>query len=473
VLFNSSSFVVFFVVVYTTYLALRRHHKAQNAFLLAASLFFYASWDWRFLGLLAISSGIDFVTALQIHARRDQRQRKAWLVVSLTSNLIILGFFKYFNFFRESLVTLLDRVDLAIAAPAIDIALPVGISFYTFQAMSYCIDVYRGHLTPTRSILDYALFITFFPHLVAGPIQRPIVLLPQVTQPRTLRWEQINAGVFLIVWGYLMKVLIADNMALIANPIFDNYEDHRGVDILIGALAFTFQILGDFAGYSDIARGLSKLMGFELLLNFNLPYFAVNPTDFWQRWHISLSTWLRDYLYIPLGGNRGSSARTYRNLMITMLLGGLWHGAAWTFVMWGAFHGAILVIYRLFEKNPEHMNTWSGWFPSPRVAAKMALMFSLTVIGWTIFRSQSVAQAVSMLSSIGIATTPDTPMFASRLLLFALPLIVMQLWQYSTGDLLVMTKRPPWICGTVYGCMVVAIIVFGVRDSVEFIYFQF
>lgn len=472
-LFNSRTFLAFFAAVYPAYLALDGKRRAQNLLLLAASLVFYGFWDWRFLGLLALSSGIDFVTAQKIRDTNDPKRKKALLIASLGMNLTVLGFFKYFNFFAASTVAGLGAFGLHVPAPALSIALPVGISFYTFQAMSYCIDVYRGDLEPTRSPLDYALFIAFFPHLVAGPIQRPVVLLPQMAKDRTLDWSQIHAGLFLIVWGYLKKVVIADNMARIANPIFDHWQDHQGLDVVVAALAFTFQIYGDFSGYSDIARGLSKLMGFELLLNFRLPYFALNPTDFWQRWHVSLSTWLRDYLYIPLGGNRGSGRATYRNLFLTMLLGGLWHGAAWNYVLWGAYHGSILVLYRLFDRNPEHQDPWSGRFSRARVIGKMALMFGFTVIGWVIFRSRTAGQALGMLTRMGVGMSASTRDLFATFAFFVIPLLGVQIWQYRSGDLLVMTRAKPAVLGIAYGLMLTAILLFGVRDSVEFIYFQF
>jgi len=472
-LFNSRTFLAFFAIVFPVYLLLRGRRRAQNAWLLAASLVFYGFWDYRFLALLALSSGVDFVTAQKIHDSADPRRKKAYLVVSLVMNLAVLGFFKYANFFADSAIAMLALTGVKAPPFALSIALPVGISFYTFQAMSYCIDVYRGDLEPTRSPLDYALFIAFFPHLVAGPIQRPVVLLPQMSRDRRIEWSEVNAGLCLIVGGYLKKVVIGDTMALVANPIFDHWRDHRGLDVVLAALAFTFQIYADFSGYSDIARGLSKLMGFELLLNFRLPYFAINPTDFWLRWHVSLSTWLRDYLYIPLGGNRGSKAKTYRNRFLTMLLGGLWHGAAWNFVLWGAYHGLLLVLYRLLDRDPEHEDPWSGRYARPRVLAKMALMFAFTVVGWVLFRAKSAAQAFGMLARMGVATSASTAATAATLACFVLPLVAFQVAQYRANDLLVLTRARPWMVGAAYGVMLAVIAVFGVRESVEFIYFQF
>lgn len=472
-LFNSWLFVAFFAVVYPIYRALGRRHRAQNAFLLVASLAFYAAWDWRFLGLLLLSSGVDFFAAIKIKDAEAKPRKKAFLVVSLVSNLTILGVFKYFDFFSKSAAALLHAAGMKADLPTLAIALPVGISFYTFQAMAYSIDVYRGELEPVRSPLDYLLFIAFFPHLVAGPIQRTSILIPQVVKPRTIEWRQVHAGVYLLLWGYIKKVVLADNMALVADPIFDHWKDHAGLDLLLGALAFTFQIYGDFSGYSDIARGLSKLLGFELMTNFKLPYFALDPSDFWRRWHVSLSTWLRDYLYIPLGGSRATEGKTLRNLVLTMILGGLWHGASWNFVLWGAYHGVLLVTYRLVERRRAPGVPWEGSFGVLRTSLAMLLMFLLTVAGWVLFRARSLGQVAGVFGHLGLGTTEETQYYASALSFFALPIVVIEAWQYQKKDQLVLAKLPTLRLGALYGLMLVWICLFGVRKSIEFIYFQF
>ncbi|EGJ35000.1 MULTISPECIES: MBOAT family O-acyltransferase [Moorena] len=472
-LFNSFIFVLFFIIVYTLYLFLNRNYKAQNILLLIASYVFYGWWDWRFLSLLALSTVVDFTVGKQLQDIKEERKRKLLLCISLIFNLSLLGFFKYFNFFAESFSSLLKLVGLQVDWVTLTILLPVGISFYTFQTMSYTIDIYRGKLKPISNFLDFALFVSFFPQLVAGPIERATTLIPQIILPRNLNIEQINAGILLIIWGYFKKVVIADNMATIANPIFNNYTQYQGLDVLIGILAFTVQIYGDFSGYSDIARGISKLMGFELMVNFKLPYFALNPSDFWLRWHISLSTWLRDYLYIPLGGNRQGSLNTYRNLFLTMLLGGLWHGAAWNFVIWGAFHGLILIIYRIFDKNPEHQDPWSGKYSYLRILGKMLLMFILTNIGWVIFRSSSADQIYYMLTRVGVGRSDQSLLLGYDLVFFCLPLVMVQIYQYVTRDLLILTKLNYWCRVPVYSFLIIWICVFGVRTSGEFIYFQF
>ena len=473
-LFNSSVFVVFFLVVYALYLVSRRSCRVQNYLLVVASYIFYGYWDPRFLILIFASTVIDFFVGRTLDNSEDAGRRKALVITSVMANLAILGFFKYFDFFTDSAVDILALAGLQADRVTLDIVLPVGISFYTFQTMSYTIDIYRKRLHHTSNFVDFALFVSFFPQLVAGPIERAVNLLPQLTKPRHITVDTVNTGLFLILWGYFKKMVIADNMAVIANTIFNSYESYHGLDIAVGTVAFAFQIYADFSGYSDIARGVSKLLGIDLMVNFKLPYFALNPSDFWLRWHVSLSTWLRDYLYIPLGGNKGTSFGTYRNLALTMLLGGLWHGAAWNFVIWGAFHGTILVIYRLLDRNPEHTDPWGGEFSRTRVFGKMTLMLTLTMIGWIIFRSQSVHQIVYMLTNIGFEVgNRATLVRGYELLFFAWPLIAVQIAQYVTRDLLVLTKLNLWWRSLAYGFLLTWIAIFGVAESTEFIYFQF
>jgi D-alanyl-lipoteichoic acid acyltransferase DltB (MBOAT superfamily) len=472
-LFNSLVFVGFFFVVYGGYLALRSKLRLQNTWLLAASWLFYGYWDYRFLGLLILSSSIDFFTGKRIAAAATQAGKRRWLLVSLLSNLSILGFFKYFGFFAENLTALLGAVGIHVDAPTLQFVLPVGLSFYTFQAIGYAIDIYRGELEPVRDYLDYAVFIAFFPHLVAGPIQRTQVLLKQVMEPRVIRWPQIHAGVWLILWGFFKKIVIADNAAQIANAIFDDPSHYGGFDILLGVLAFTLQIYGDFSGYTDIARGLAKLMGFELPLNFRIPYFAINPSDFWKRWHISLSSWLRDYLYVPLGGNRGSELRTYRNLALTMILGGLWHGAAWHFVVWGAFHGAILIAYRVARQRDVHPQPGTREWRALDVVPRMAIMFVLTVVGWLLFRAQSMEQVGTMLARLPAGSSAHTAGFAGRLVALWAPLLVVEIWQYARHDLLAPTKVGSAKLFVLYVAILLALVFYGARGNTEFIYFQF
>lgn len=339
-LFNSLAFVIFFAVVYGLYIVLP--FRAQNRMLLLASYIFYGWWDWRFLGLIFVSTLVDYIASWGIHKSSGILPRRGWLSFSLISNLGMLAYFKYANFFVDSFVAMVQNLGIPLDMTLAEILLPVGISFYTFQTLSYTIDVYRGELEPVKDFGDFALFVAYFPQLVAGPIERAAVLLPQLSAPRTLNHKQLEDGCWLILYGFFLKLVVADNLSPFTQRVFNNPSGEQGAIILFGVYAAAWQIFGDFAGYSNIARGISKLMGIELMKNFDQPFFAISPSDFWRRWHISLSTWLRDYLYIPLGGNRGSSRRTYCNLMATMLIGGLWHGAAWNFVAWGFFHGAIL-----------------------------------------------------------------------------------------------------------------------------------
>ena len=346
-IFNSFQFAIFFVLVLGAYWQLR--WKGQNRLLLVMSYVFYGWWDWRFLGLLALSTGVDFLVARRLGRTDDGPHRKRLLWASMAVNLGILGFFKYFGFFADSLEASLSSVGVGWLAPSLGIVLPVGISFYTFQSMSYTIDVYRRELDPVEDFFDFALYVSYFPQLVAGPIERATRLVPQILSPRVRpRGEQISSGLALIAVGLVKKVAIADIAASVANDVFSRSGEASAIELIIGVYCFAIQIYGDFSGYSDMARGTSRLLGIELVENFKQPYFSPSITQFWRRWHISLSNWLRDYLYIPLGGNRKGPRRTYINLALTMLLGGLWHGAAWTFVVWGALQGLYLMVERRF-----------------------------------------------------------------------------------------------------------------------------
>lgn len=460
--------------VYALYVALQPRYRAQNWLLLIASYGFYGYWDVRFLLLLLVSTGVDYIAGLRIDRATGERSRNIWLALSLTVNLSVLGFFKYFNFFIDSFASLIENFGWSANVPSLSIILPVGISFYTFQTLSYTLDIYRRDLKPVSSFLDFALFVSFFPQLVAGPIERAATLLPQITTPRTLSSSQINAGLYLILWGYFKKLVIADNVADVVDEVFEDYLELGGLDLWIGAVAFAVQIYGDFSGYSDIARGIAKLLGFDLIVNFKLPYFARNPSDFWARWHISLSTWFRDYVYIPLGGSRQGEWATYRNLMITMTVCGLWHGAAWNFVLWGVFHGLLLVGYHAIQMHgPHRFKELDLRFNGAWGLASIFIMLGLTTIGWIFFRASSVAQITYMLTHLGTTISDETLELISDLLFFSLPLFLMQIYQAMTQDLLVVTKLNPWARIPLYGLMLAWIVLFSDRDSAEFIYFQF
>jgi D-alanyl-lipoteichoic acid acyltransferase DltB (MBOAT superfamily) len=483
--FNSWKFVLFFALVYFIYLLLRRHYRFQNVFLLGASYVFYGVWDWRFAALLALTTLIDYCCGLGMGRYTSPRLRRTFLLVSLTSNLTVLGFFKYYNFFLGSLDTLLGTCGLSVASLHLHIILPVGLSFYTFQAITYTVGVYRGELPPEKSFLDFALMVAFFPQLVAGPIERARVLLAQINRPRTLDEERFQTGCWLILWGLWKKIVLADNLAAVANQLFGRSDSLTAGEAYLAVLAFAFQIYCDFSAYSDIARGTARLMGFELMLNFNCPYFAVGPSDFWRRWHISLSTWLRDYLYVPLGGNRGGTLLTYRNLLLTMLIGGLWHGASWNFVWWGLYHGLLLCAWRLAGDRPGVEESWSL---ARRVVAAI-VFFQFTLFGWLLFRcnrtiplpgggsvDDSFAQIMEMLTSFqnGWALHAPALSMLGTVLLCAVPLLLIEGIEArrgrTTGEFVGWARPALVTLGTV---LLFTWVVFGITDSPTFIYFQF
>ena len=468
-LFNSYIFWVFLALVLILHRALP--HRGQNRVLLVASYVFYGYWDWRFLALIWASTIIDFVVAQRISGAELPKVRKRWLKVSLIANLGFLGFFKYFNFFADSFASMLRSFGVEASNVDLNIVLPVGISFYTFQTLSYTIDVYRGHTKVVRNLEDFALYVAFFPQLVAGPIERSSQLLPQIQNPRKRVGESDFAeGLCLIISGLFKKVVIADSMATYANAIFATPADQlTGPEAIIGVYAFAFQIYGDFSGYSDIARGVSRWLGFNLMVNFRMPYFAPNITEFWRRWHISLSGWLRDYLYIPLGGNRKGKLMTYRNLMLTMLLGGLWHGASWTFVVWGALHGFYLAVHKMMGG--------SRLRAMGPVRKLFGIVFTvhLVCLAWIFFRAESFDQAWSFL--VAIATNWETSQFAifgmAFVTFYVLPLLVYELWLSRAGDMLALVQVHWGYRAAVYSFAALMILFFHAPIPAEFIYFQF
>jgi D-alanyl-lipoteichoic acid acyltransferase DltB (MBOAT superfamily) len=471
--FNSLHFLWFFVVVYALYRLLP--HRPQNWLLLIASYYFYASWDWRFLSLLLASTLVDYSCGRMIESTADPKPRKLLLCLSLGFNLTLLGFFKYFNFFADSLHELFGALGWRLDFVTLRVLLPVGISFYTFVTMSYVIDVYRREIPATRNLVDFAVFVAYFPHLVAGPILRASKLLPQIHEPRTVTMEQIRDGSWLVAWGFLQKVFVADNLSAVANLVFEPGTHHTGINVLLGTYAFAFQIYGDFAGYSNIARGISKMMGIELMENFRFPYFVRTPQEFWRNWHISLSTWLRDYLYIPLGGNRGSSWQIHRNLLVTMVLGGLWHGAAWTFVLWGFFHGLLLIAYR----SAHQIGAVRRWLLGPAPAARFlgwAVMFHLTCLGWLIFRARSWHQLREMAGSLLVDFAPasiDVQAVLVPLVLYATPLLLVHACEAYFDDVLIVRRLPIPVRYSVYAATFYLTMLFGNFGGSDFIYFQF
>ena len=465
-LFNSFQFLVFFAVVYAAYLVL--NHRQQNLLLLLASYVFYASWDWRFLSLIWVSTAVDFFAGKRIYEAEDKSTKRLYLLLSVGTNLGLLGCFKYLDFFIESFAAFTAAIGLPLEVRLISIVLPVGISFYTFQTMSYTIDIYRGQLKPTRSILDFALFVAFFPQLVAGPIERAANLLPQLQSERKISYDDIKQGAWLVLRGYYKKVVLADNLAPFVDEVFARPEGTRGPLVLIGIYAFALQIYGDFSGYTDIARGIARLLGVRLRLNFRMPYFATNPRDFWSRWHISLSTWLRDYLYIPLGGNRGGTLLTYRNLLITMVLGGLWHGAAWHFVAWGVFHGLILILHRaLFTAG-------FNWVPDTRSwrLFSMVAFFHVTCLGWLLFRVEDLSHVPILVTNLFLPGGGWLIPLATIVVFYG-PLLLIEIFDEAGGTDMRLLASPLWWRRVVYTAAMTAIFFSGVMDKKEFIYFQF
>ena len=475
-LFNSLVFAVFFIIVYTLYVIL--NHRWQNRLLLVASYVFYGWWDWRFLSLIFLSTTLDYYFGLKIHSAENQRKKKTFLFLSIFTNLSILGSFKYYDFFASSLQRLLNHFNITISPHLLHVILPVGISFYTFQAMSYTIDIYRKRTEPAKRFSDFALFVSYFPQLVAGPIERSEHLLPQVIAPRRITREKFFEGVHLIFWGLFLKIFVADNLARIVDPVFAGHPPYGGAVVIIALYAFAFQIYCDFDGYSTIARGLGYCMGFDIMLNFNLPYFSTNPREFWRRWHISLSTWLKDYLYIPLGGSKKGALKTYRNLAITMFLGGLWHGAAWTFVFWGIYHGILLIVHRMCEPflkkvpSPRNATLRNSWF-----IVRAFFFFNIVCLGWLLFRARSVTQVIQMLRSLNPSfqhvPAGVIPAMAAKLLFFVWLLLLVQAIQFWKNNLLVVYRSNIIVRYAFYYVCLILMVVYGLATAQPFIYFQF
>jgi len=476
-LFNTIQFALFFVIVCLLYLALP--HKWQNRMLLVASCIFYGIWDWRFLLLLFTSISTDYVCSLKIQETEDERIKKRYLLVSIVINLSILGFFKYCNFFLDNLQILLNHFGIMVHDHFLKIVLPIGISFYTLKTMTYTLDVYRNEMKPTRSFWDYALYVAFFPQLIAGPIARAKDLLPQILAPRKFSLNRFYEGCYLIFWGVFQKIFIADNLARIVTPFFNSQPPYNGANVLLVLYAFAFQIYCDFAGYSNIAIGLGKCMGFETMANFNLPYFSTNPAEFWRKWHISLSTWLRDYLYTPIVVSKrywGSWGIAFA-LMVTFLVCGLWHGAAWTFVIWGAYHGMILIIYTWIQPllrkipRPKDVLLDNLWF-----LVKILFFFHIICLGLLIFRAQSMTQAVSMIQSLVFDlkfNQAEASNIGLGIISFVWILIMVQLLQFKTKDSMAVLKLHPVVRAIFYCVCLFLLLVYGATEGNEFIYFQF
>lgn len=477
-LFNTLDFMIFLPIVFGLYwLIPAKNVKWQNILLLVASYYFYACWSWKFLFLLAFSTWLDYFTGLKIYDSTNQRWRKAWLLISVCTNLGFLGFFKYYNFFIESFASLLSNFHFEVHYTTLQIILPVGISFYTFHGLSYVFDIYNRRIVPTRNPVDYTLFVSFFPLLVAGPIERATHLLPQVEKRRTFDYTKAVDGLRQILWGLFKKMVIADGCAEYANLIFNQPETYGGSTLVIGALLFTFQIYGDFSGYSDIALGTARLFGFELLRNFAYPYFSRDIAEFWRRWHISLSSWFKDYLYIPLGGSRGGKWISLRNTFIIFVVSGFWHGANWTFVAWGALNAIYFVPLLLSGKNRSNIDIVAkdSALPSLREAGAIAVTFALTVFAWIFFRAQDMSHAWQYIGSMFQSSLFSKPQVFPSLVFLLISIFVAIEWMGRREDFALRSFGLRWprvVRWAFYYALVVCIFVLSGKEQ-EFIYFQF
>ena len=471
-LFNSAEFAVFLVTVLAIYYILSLH--AQNIFLIVASYFFYCWWDWRFAVLLAFITILNYFCALGITIKSRQRY---FLWICITGNLAALGFFKYFNFFVNSLSALLSQFGLQTPLPTLNIILPVGISFYTLQSMAYAIDVYREKIPAVKNFVSLAAFFSFFPQLLAGPIERAEHMLPQFQKTRSVDSHMFSRGAVLIFIGLFKKIAIADAVAAETNMVFSNISTTPWPELLGGLWYFTIQLYCDFSGYSDIARGTAFLLGFELMENFNQPLLAANITDYWRRWHISLSSWLRDYLYIPLGGNRQGSAKTYRNIFLTMMICGLWHGANWTYVLWGTINGVYLTIYRamLHGKKAVHNRHKNGLKAKIKYVCSVFLLFNLLSLPWLFFRAETLTEAMRYLQRILFLQGSFSihGFYFCKLAFFMCLVLLIDIPQYISRDHTAILKWPWVLQGVVYGIMIISIILLAPGNEIPFIYFQF
>jgi alginate O-acetyltransferase complex protein AlgI len=481
-IFNSLNFALFLSIVFVFYwFVTNKSLKIQNILLLVSSYFFYACWDWRFLFLLIFSTLLDYYTGIKMCDAKNQASKKFWFWLSISVNLGFLGVFKYYNFFAASFADAVANFGLQVNPWTLKVILPVGISFYTFHGLSYVIDIYKDRIKAEKNFIDYSVFVSFFPLLVAGPIERATHLLPQIQNKRVFNFENAVDGLKQILWGLFKKVVIADNCARFANLIFDNYADYSGSTLALGAVFFAFQIYGDFSGYSDIALGTARLFGIDLLKNFAFPYFSRDIAEFWRRWHISLSTWFRDYLYIPLGGSKGGMWMKVRNTFIIFLVSGFWHGANWTFIIWGLLNALYIMPSIVFNTNRTNLNSVAQGklFPTLKEFLSMILTFSLTVLAWIFFRSNTVEQAFRYISKIFSKTflsipnmkldTYDKPVFI--LIIFFIIIEWMGREQeYALAR--VMPNKPKAYRWAFYYLLIVIIFIFAGSNQ-EFIYFQF
>ncbi len=481
-LFNSIDFAIFLPIVFILYwFVVNRNLKLQNLLIVLASYVFYAWWDWRFLSLILFSTIVDYSVGLGLAKEDNKSKRKILLWLSILVNLGFLGFFKYYNFFLDNFISAFSFFGNEINANSLNVILPVGISFYTFQTLSYTIDVYKRKLEPTRDIIAFAAFVGFFPQLVAGPIERATNLLPQFYKKRLFDYTKAVDGLRQILWGLFKKIVIADNCAEFANQIFNSSADLSGSTLVLGVLFFTFQIYGDFSGYSDIAIGISRLFGFDLMRNFAFPYFSRDIAEFWRRWHISLSTWFRDYLYIPLGGSRGGTGMKIRNTFIIFIVSGFWHGANWTFIIWGALNAIYFLPLLLTKNNRSNLDVVAAgkYLPSIKELSHIVFTFSLTVFAWIFFRADSVGHAISIISKILSSSLFTFPNFEGMArAMFTVLLVggfILVEWNGREGEYAIAHWGLKWkrmYRYAIYYSIILAIFWFGGKDQ-QFIYFQF
>jgi len=475
--FNSLDFAIFLPIVFILYwFVINKNLKQQNLLIVVASYVFYGWWDWRFLFLILFSTIVDYFVGIGLAKYENLGKRRILLLTSIFVNLGFLGIFKYYNFFLDNLVEAFSFLGQSINAQGLNIILPVGISFYTFQTLSYSIDVYRGKLSPTRDFIAFLAFVSFFPQLVAGPIERATHLLPQFYKKRKFNYYNSIIGIKQITWGLFKKIVIADNCAQYANDIFNNYQNYSSFTLILGVVYFSFQIYGDFSGYSDIAIGTARLFGFSLMQNFAYPYFSRDIAEFWRRWHISLSTWFRDYVYIPLGGSRGSNMMKIRNIFVIFIVSGFWHGANWTFVIWGALNALYFMPLMLMNKNRINTNIVAedGSLPSIREFFSILITFSLVSFSWIFFRSENLSQAFHYISGIFDFVFSIDKLGIDRFSIEIIPLIIVSIiieWRYRKVDFPFYSVNKSYLS---MALVIAMIVVFGNYTEIKsFIYFQF
>lgn len=475
-LFNSLDFAIFLPIVFALYWLWQKHLKLQNLLIAIASYIFYGMWDWRFLFLILFSTVVDYTMGILIERSESINKRKLFLWISILVNLGFLAYFKYSNFFLENFVGAFKFFGQDLNFRGLDIVLPVGISFYTFQTLSYTIDVYREKLKPTKDFIAFTAFVSFFPQLVAGPIERATHLLPQFFKTRKFDVYQAKDGLYLIIWGLFKKIVIADNCAQYANDIFSNYEDYSSGSLILGAIYFAFQIYGDFSGYSDIAIGTSRLFGFDLMRNFAYPYFSRDIAEFWRRWHISLSTWFRDYLYIPLGGSRGGMWMKIRNTFIIFLVSGFWHGANWTFIVWGGLNAIYFLPLLLGGKNRNHVDliAENKKFPSLKEFLNVLLTFVLTVFAWIFFRANNLTHAFNYIGDIFSFNFKIEKLLIERFAFEIIPLIgFLLIIEWISRNKEHPLKNSSHLFFKALGLIAMILIFGSFSEMKEFIYFQF